>query len=343
MIVHPPLLRVFQEAAQNRGLRFRMLVQSGNNSAASSKLVSAYMPLLVSGGLDLRIIQGTPQTFVSTAHFLFPGQSALTVTEMPAKDARPVLTLVRDREIVADLLDNFERSLRFARPMMITYDDSFARNIIETFFEEYGVPGGLDVIKCGLNPMFMTVEHYRTVLRAFGHEGEQYEWRHLEFARFKAAMDQVLTDSRFREVLSLGKLREIARTGRCRMPSMYFMDTGVWELDAAACVNILDGYIDFLECVPNFHVVLLEDETLFMPNSCWHIKSNRHIMIHSWNTDEPVMVYSNQLMLIDEFQKHFDHLWDRVSLGGTSKRTAIETLRGLRDQCAEHLAERVAR
>ena len=80
-------------------------------------------------------------------------------------------------------------------------------------------------------------------------------------------MDQVLLDSRFREVLSLAKLREIAATGRCRMPSMYFMDTGVWEMNAEDCVNILDGYIDYLERVPNFHVILLDDETLFM-NRC---------------------------------------------------------------------------
>ncbi|MEA4928374.1 MAG: helix-turn-helix transcriptional regulator [Candidatus Limiplasma sp.] len=330
-----PWVQLLHEAVQTRGLRLRMLVQSANNSAASSKLVSAYMQLLVAGSLELCIIQGTPQTFATTVHVLIPGVSALTVSEAPLKDARPVMTLVRDPEMVSGLLDNFERSLRFARPMMTAYDDSFARNIIETFFEEYGVPGSLDVIKCGLNPMFMSVERYREVLRAFGHEGEQYRWRHLEFARFKSAMAQVLQDSRFREVLSLQKLREVARTGQCKMPAMYFMDTGVWHLNAADCVNILDGYIEALERVPNFHVILLEDEALFMPNSCWHIKSNRHIMIHSWNTDRPMMVYSDQMMLIDEFQKHFDHLWSKVNLGGSSKRAAIETLRQIRTQCAE--------
>lgn len=337
IITHRQIIHELQDAVRTRSLQVRMLVQSANNSIASSKLVSAYMTLLVSGSLELCVIQSTPQTFTTTVNFVLPGQAALTVTETPQKNTQPVLTTVRDHGVVEGMRENFERSLRFARPMMTAYDDSFARNIIDIFFEEYGVPGSLDVIKCGLNPMYMTVEQYRRVLGTFGHSGEQYHWRYLEFGRFKAAMDQVLLDSRFREVLSLAKLREIAATGRCRMPSMYFMDTGVWKMNAEDCVNILDGYIDYLERVPNFHVILLDDETLFMPNSCWHMKCNKHIMIHSWDRDQPMMVYSDQMMLIDEFQKHFDNLWEKMNAGGSSKRSAVETLRDIREQCAAHL------
>ena len=218
--------------------------------------------------------------------------------------------------------------------MMTAYNDSFARNIIEIFFEEYGVPGSMDVIKSGMNPMYMTVEQYGRVLREYNHPEDQYEWRYSEFIRFKSAMDMVLQTSRFREVLSLSKLREIAETGMCRMPSMYFMEAGTWNLDAQDCVNIFDGYINYLENIPDFQVILLEDEQLFSPNSCWHIKNNKHIMIHSWNIDEPMMVYSDQLMLIDEFQQHFERLWQKNGTG-SSKRQVIRTLKALRDQCAD--------
>ena len=59
-------------------------------------------------------------------------------------------------------------------------------------------------------------------------------------------------------------------------------------------------------------------------------------MIHSWNIDEPMMVYSDQLMLIDEFQQHFDRLWQKTG-AGSSKRQVIKTLTSLRDQCAEKI------
>lgn len=321
--------------AAEKKLVVRMLVQSANNSTMSSRLVSAYMPLLVLGSFTLSVIQGTPQTFTASMDILFSNHSAILITEAAQKKTAAIATVIRDSEIIADMQDNFETTLRFARPMMTAYDDSFARNIIEAFFEEYGVPGSLDVIKSGLNPMYMTVEHYGKVLRKFGHTGEQYTWRYNEFIRFKNSMDEVLKSSRFREVLSLPKLEEIAETGRCKMPSMYFMDAGVWYLDAEDCVNILDGYIRYLVEEPDFHVIILTDDGLFMPNSCWHIKNNKHIMIHSWNIDTPIMVYSDQLLMIDEFQRHFDHLWSQINTAGASKRVAIETLSRVRNRCAK--------
>ena len=311
-----------------------VLVQSANNSSMASRLISAYMPMLVQGQLTLSIIQGTPQTFTITTNIILPGRAAIIVTEAVQPRVTAVGTVVRDPAIVQDVQDSFKNSQRFARPMMAAYNDSFARNIIEIFFEEYGVPGSLDVIKSGMNPMYMTVEQYGKVLREFDHPEDQYAWRYSEFIRFKSAMDAVLQTSRFREVLSLTKLRQIAEAGACRMPSMYFMEAGTCTLDAQDCVNILDGYIRYLMTIPDFQVILLEDEQLFSPNSCWHIKNNKHIMIHSWNIDEPMMVYSDQLMLIDEFQQHFERLWQKTG-AGNSKRQVIRTLTALRDRCAE--------
>ena len=330
------MLSVLLSAVEEKKININMLVESANNSSMASRLISAYMPMLVQGKLKLSVIQGTPQTFTITMNIVIPNRTAVIITESVQHRHSAVGTVIRDLAIVHDMTDSFENSKRAARPMMIAYDDSFARNIIEAFFEEYGVPGSLDVIKSGLNPLYMTVEDYGRVLREFNHPEDQYQWRYDEFARFKEAMDDVLNNSRFREVLSLSKLREIVDTGCCRMPSMYFFDAGIWYLDAQDCVNLLDGYIHYLETNPNFNVVLLEDEQLFMPNSCWHIKNNKHIMIHSWNIDNPVMVYSDQLMLIDEFQRHFDSLWSQTDIYG-SKRHVIGELTALRNQCAKHL------
>ena len=336
--VDPRILSELKDAVDQRKMTVQVLVESANNSRMSSRLISAYMPLLVQGQLTISIIQGTPQTFTVTTSLILGEQAAIIITETAQKHVTAVGTVIREGAAIRDMRDSFENSRVYARPMMIAYNDSFARNIVEVFFEEYGVAGSLDVIKSGLNPMYLTVEEYGRILREFQHPDDQYLWRYQEFDRFKAAMAEVLRTSRFREVLSLTKLREIAATGICRMPSMYFFEAGICHLDAQDCVNLLNGYIHYLETDPNFQVVLLEDEQLFMPNSCWHIKNNKHIMIHSWNIDEPMMVYSDQLMLIDEFQRHFEVLWER-SLKDSSVKNSIRTLEELRDQCAEKIRE----
>lgn len=310
-----------------------ILVQSSNNSQANSKLFAAYMPLLVTAQLEFMAIQGTPQTFTTSMTILIPDVCAITIHETAMGSSPPVATVINERRHLIDLAESYERSKRYARPMMNVFNDSFARNIIEIFFEEYGVPGSLDVIKDGLNPMFMPVERFGKIVTDMGIKGSEHAWRYSEFTRFKNAMNEVLKESSFREILSLSRLREIARTGTCRMPSMYFMNMGAWTISADDCVAILEGYIDYLKTEPNFSVVILDDEALFKPNSCWHIKNNKHIMLHSWNRDDPVMIYSDQLMLIDEFQNHFNMLWIRENKAGVSDRLAIETLRFVADEC----------
>ena len=49
------------------------------------------------------------------------------------------------------------------------------------------------------------------------------------------------------------------------------------------------------------------------------------------------MIYSDQLMLIDEFQKHFDQLWMVENKSGVSDRLAIETLQFIADECRKHI------
>jgi len=285
-----------------------ILIQSSNNSQANSKLFAAYMPLLVTAQLEFMAIQGTPQTFTTSMTILIQDTCAITIHETAMGSSPPVATVINERRHLIDLHESYERSKRYARPMMNVFNDSFARNIIEIFFEEYGVPGSLDVIKDGLNPMFMPVERFGKIVIDMGIKGSEHAWRYSEFTRFKNAMNEVLRESSFREILSLSRLREIALTGTCRMPGMYFMNMGVWTIGADDCVSILEGYIHYLKTEPNFSVVILDDESLFKPNSCWHIKNNKHIMLHSWNRDDPVMIYSDQLILIDEFQNHFNKL-----------------------------------
>lgn len=46
----------------------------------------------------------------------------------------------------------------------------------------------------------------------------------------------------------------------------------------------------FLPRQQNTNIKLLDGERLFSPNSCWHIKNNKYIMICFWNIDEPMIV-----------------------------------------------------
>jgi len=304
--------QLLTEVIAKNGLRLQMIVCVSGSTQAMSKLLDAYMPPLASGHMQFSVVHGMTQTVTNTMHLLIPNSFALLVTETAGTAAQPIGTAVRQVDFVAEAEQSFETAWRYAQPVLNIYGDNYSRSILEILYMEFCTPGALDVVKDSINPMFMSPGAYDRFLRTRGHSQEEFAWRSKEFARFKAGMDGVLkTGSVYREILSLPRLNDIALTGRCRMAGLYFMESGYIDLDLEGCAAILKGYIEYLQAVPNFHLLILDDLSPLHQDSCWHLKQNQSLGINDWRGVEPVMLHSDQLLLLREFQTHFDRLWAR--------------------------------
>lgn len=310
-------------------LRIRMLVCVSDNTQAMSRLISTYLQALIAGHVRLSVVHGLTQTVTNQMHLILPGKYAVLVTEIPdaqETEAPPVATIVSDGAFVRETQKSFERTLRYAQPALHIYGDNYSRHILEIIYTEFATPGALDVVKDNINPMYMTPDAYDRVLRTQGHNEEEFAWRSTEFIRFKSGMDETLQGGAvFREILSLARLNQIAQDGFCRMPGLYFMNKGFVNLDAEGCAAILSGYIHYLKRMPNFHLLILDDLALLHANNCWQLKQNHHVAINHWNGAEPMMVHSGQLLLVREFQSHFDSLWaqGKGSIGTRNGVTAV--------------------
>lgn len=304
-------------------LKIRLVVCVSGDTQAMSELIGTYMGALVSGHIQLSVVHGMTQTVTNQMHLIIPGTAAMLVTETPGIAAPPVAVIISETSFVGEIQKSFEQASRYAQPVLNIYGDDFSRNILEIIYIEFCTPGALDVVKDNINPMYMTEEAYSRVLRTHGHNEAEYAWRSAEFTRFKSGMDETLRDgSVFRELLSLFRLNQIAQDGFCRMPGLYFMRKGFVCLDTQGCIAILNGYIHYLETVPNFHVLILDDITMLHSDNCWQLKQNHHLAINHWSGSEPVMIHSDQLMLLREFQAHFDNMWAQGS-GGTGSRANV--------------------
>lgn len=291
-------------------LRIRLLVCVSGNTKAMSHLIDTYIQPLISGHIQLSVVHGMTQTVTNQMHLIIPEKCAVLIIETPNRAAPPVATIVYDKAFVNETQKSFEAAMRYSQPVLNIYNDDFSRNILEIIYTEFASPGALDVVKDSINPMYMTPKDYDSFLHTQGHKGKELEWRSAEFIRFKSGMDETLNGgSVFREILSLARLNQIAQDGFCRMPGLYFMNKGFVNLDEEGCIAILKGYIHYLNTVPNFHMLILDDISLLHVDNCWQLKQNHHVAINHWRDGEPVMIHSNQLLLISEFQKHFDSLW----------------------------------
>jgi hypothetical protein len=236
--------------------------------------------------------------------------------------------LLQDKAFVQETESNFETAIRHAQPILSIYGDDYTSNILEILHTQFCTPGALNVVKDSVNPLFMSVDGYDRLLKTRGHSETEYSWRSSEFMRFKSGMDAVLkAGTPYREILSLMRLNDIVLRGSCRMAGLYFMEHGYIDLDRQGCLDIINGYIHYLENEPSFSLIILDDLSVLHQSNCWHLKSNQSLGIHCWQGAEPVMIHSNQLILIREFQSYFDKLWAQGEKAGNSRAGVISLLR----------------
>lgn len=327
-MVNEDVAALFLKSVNENDLKIRMVVCVSGNTKAMSMLVDTYMAALITGHIQLSVVHGMTQTVTNQMHLILPGKLAVLVTETPGRISPPVAVFLREPSFITEIQSSFEQAARYAQPVLNIYGDEFSRNILEIIYQEFCTPGALDVVKDNVNPMYLTEEAYNRVLRIHGHNETEYAWRSAEFTRFKSGMDETLRGgSVFREILSLSRLNQIVRDGFCRMPGLYFMKKGFVHLDAQGCVDILNGYIHYLEAFPNFHLLILDEISLLHSDNCWQLKQNHHLAINHWSGSEPVMIHSDQLMLLREFQAHFDRLWAQGAGGIGSRANVISILR----------------
>jgi hypothetical protein len=326
--VNEDVSELFLEMIAANDLHLNMVVCVSGDTQAMSKLLDSYMGALISGHVRLSVVHGMTQTVTSSMHILIHNTYAMIVTETVGASAPPIATVIRNTDFIRDMKASFDISSRYAQPILNIYDDNFSRNILEILYMEFCTPGALDIVKDSINPLYMTTEAYDRFLKTRGHSPEEYAWRSAEFARFKSGMDGVLkAGSHYREILSLSRLNDIVLRGSCPMAGLYFMERGYIDLDAMGCAAVLNGYIRYLESTPNFSMLILDDLSVLHQNNCWHLKQNQSLGINYWQGREPVMIHSDQLTLLREFQTHFDKLWAQGAGAVGSRANVISILR----------------
>jgi transcriptional regulator with XRE-family HTH domain len=336
-ITNGDISSLLQDTMTTRDLHIRMIVCVSGDTQALSGILDAYIEPLVSGHVQLLVVHGLTQTVTNQLHMIFPDGNAVLVTETLESGAAPVSVFLTDPDFISGIRQSFEATARFAQPILNIYDDNYSRNILEIIYMEFCTPGALDVVKDSINPMYMPEAAYDRFLKTRGHSSEEYAWRSAEFVRFKSGMDSNLKQGvPFREVLSLKRLNDIAEYGFCRMAGLYFMERGYIELDAEGCAAILKGYIEYLEKVPNFKLLILDDLSPAQKDNCWQIKREHHVAINHWSGRSPVMIYSDQTILLREFGARFDALWAQGAGGVGSRANVMSILRNVTERL-EHI------
>jgi len=333
LLLNDPMYKMLLGTILTKRLQVRLIISLTGSTAAISRLLSHYMQAVIEGLVSMSIVHSMTQSIMNQSIFIIGDELVFIVCETQRSVAAPIGTVVKEECFIRETKYGFDRVHTSSHPLLQSYNDDYSKKVLGFIFQEYAMPGNLDVIKDNINPIFMSTEEYALALKSFGNKGAQLKWRNAEFGKFKTGIDENLKNGViFREILSLNRLRQVATDGVCKMPALYFMNAGIAYLGASGCLSIIEGYIRYLKKAPSFQVLILDDMTSLNEHSCWHLKQNLSVTLNGWNKDEHVILYSNQLILTHEFQMFFNDLWNKENYSEGFRKKMIRILQEIAEQ-----------
>lgn len=321
------------KAFREKNMRVRMLIALSGNAMVLSRIITAYSRLLVNGSMEIYISHGMLQPMIHQTSVFIPNTCAVAIIELPDSFSPPAALFITENLFLKDAADGFDRVVRYAQPLMQFYPENNTKGIIDLFQREFHGEGDLDILSDGLNPLMLAREEYIKILKQRGFKGNALQWRSEEYLGIRDALENNLQNGAvLREIISAEALADMVLKGTCELPAIYFMDTGKARLDHEACLGILKGYIRMLKTYPNYHLSIApqldEDQ-----QGTRHIKHGRHITLNPWKRAQPMLIYSDQMIMIYEFQKVFNELWVALSVG--TRETVISLLARMIEEFAK--------
>lgn len=305
------IIRAFQE----KNMRVRMLIALSNNAMVLLKIINAYSQLIINGHMEIYTTHGMVQPMIHQTSIFIPNTCAVAIIELPDSLTPPAALFITESLFIKDAVDGFDRVVKYTQPLMQSYPDNKIKSIVDLLNREFCDEGDLDILSDGMNPLMLDSEEYIEILKQRGLQGKALQWRSEEYLYIKGGLENNLkSGSVLREIISAEMIKDIVINGICEVPALYFMDKGKVLIDQKACLAILKGYIKMLKTYPNYHLAIAQqlDEK---QQGTRHIKQGRHITLNSWKRAQPILVYSEQIIMIHEFQMIFNELWVGLSAG----------------------------
>ncbi len=303
----PHFARFWQYFLCDPSIRTRIILQKSRNKADLNRLLAKWVPLLSKGGVQLLCSKNIRALTQST--FALTGEDAVFCLFCPTPESTPQCLCIQAAEEAKRIRQHVEQACNDARPLLTMLHDNDLEQAEAFFFDEFALDGGWDIFKSGINTMFLAPQDFCALLMRKGSPPEEARYRAGKFEQFQNVMRARLQTDRARELLSKSTIEEMVSQGSYDMPGVYFDLHGIVTLDRQAIGDICKGYCSFLRNDDLFEVRLSENTPQFLDKLCWHIKTNRHVLIQTWAGTEAISVYIDNPQLMAEFANHFDIAW----------------------------------
>lgn len=302
--------RFWGQFADGNGGKARIIIAPSSKRTELNQLLSHWVSFLSKGCLTLLSVRDAYPLYHTI--FFLEGERRIYSLLKWTQDSEPVCVAVSTPQHFEHLHGPLREAAYAAKPLLTMMTDDDLDRVRMEFYEEFNQPGHFDILKSGLNTMYLAQEPFVRILSKSEPSVAEVENTTRLFGVFQQTMEHCIARDGARELLSSTAIEEMILTGSCTVPGVYFNTTGLVEIGREGIASILRGYATYLEKYPSLEVKVAGESAGLLTKLCWHIKQGRHVLWQTWTGTSAYSLITENDALIREFSKSFRKIWGQV-------------------------------
>lgn len=337
IITNSAFVHAVNNAVETFGLHFKILLALPYKDKQPSNTIITYLSLIVQKKVEISVVFEDAAVFTEETIVIIPGQSTMLISLLPDSVSPPVALLVQERTYLRDIEKSFVKTAARAQSLFLSPTESTRRQLQKIAKESYVKTNSLFIIREGLNPLFLSSYGFGLFLDSRGYKDDAYKWRMEEFNERKAIMDEGLRYGlTLKELTPIAPLCDVTEKGCCTVAGEDFMETAAIQLDAKICLDLLEGYIHYLNVYPNFSIRFFYSLPQGFEDNFCLMKEDECFLMRKRLKDGERHLLSQQIALLQGVAYVFDDTWKSLDYAAHGSEATLYYLQGCVKEIKAH-------
>lgn len=337
VIANPSFLYAVNNAVDSFGLRFHLLLALPYKDRQPSRTVLAYLDRILDGSMEVAVVFEDNSAVIEETAVINPNHCVVLISSLIDSAAPAAALVIREETFVRDLEKRFNESYGRAQTFFAPAAESTRRQLQTIANESYVSTNTLFFLRDGLQPLFLSPNGFKRFLQSLGYQDDDLQWRMEEFEKRKAVMEEGLANGlHLKELLPLAPLCEVMETGSATVPGEDFFETAGVKLHDEVCLDLLEGYIHYLNAYPNLSIRFFRALPQSIADSWCLIKDDECFVMEKRKNIEQKYLISRHIVLLQGVAKTYNDVWEKLDYAAHGKEATLSYL----ERCAVELKNR---
>ena len=280
----------------NEGRPVRIVFERWRETGRVTEIFNRLLPFILQKKVELYYIPSTERFFCYNISFLAENNCMVMTTEPAGGCGTSVSIYVDSQEFVIPMSKVMGKLERLARPVARFIETPRAETTCTNTV--FGEEGDVSALFDGINLLYAAPEEFEALLESCG---LSYQERRHHVRRFKEQQESVkrfLTGNMNREIFMLETIDDYITSAKIKIHELSFPVPRV-KVGLTFLESLLRGMMNALDDFENLRILLVRRGDCW--NMVWHMKEDRAILLHCFDGEDRVCIYSENSLFIEYY------------------------------------------